>query len=98
ARFQDDALDSFQKGRLGGCVHIEAMGDAVTGNVVHQRRLHVGIVVTVVERGTACQEIDILATIPAVENCSTGLVEYHRKAAAIAAHGRLAALEYSFIV
>jgi len=36
------------------------VGDAVAGDVVEQRPLHVGVVVAVVERGAAGQEVDIV--------------------------------------
>ena len=48
------------------------MRDAVALQVLDQRGLHVGIVVPVVERPRAGEEVDVLAAVDVVEHAADG--------------------------
>src|SRR5690606_32821546 len=93
ARLEDDVLIGGKKGLLGLGVHVEAMGDAVLGDVFDKRSLHVGVVVAVIERGAAGEEIDIGAAGVVMDRRALGLAEAFGEAARIGPHLAFAAFE-----
>ena len=50
AWLQHQPLEGIEEVRLGGGMHVEAVGHAIAGDVVDQRGFHVGVVVPVVQR------------------------------------------------
>ena len=48
---------------LGDRVQVEAVGDAVVHDVVDQRRLEDGVVVAVVQRACAGQEVEVALAV-----------------------------------
>ena len=75
--------------RIG--VEVEAMGDAVIGDIVHQRGLEHRVVMAIVQRGAARQEVEIAAALIVVHPHVLRLVELARHRPGIAAHARFAA-------
>src|SRR5690606_18808904 len=59
-RCQNVFLEDLEEFRLGAGVQIQAVGDAVLGDVVHQRALQGRVVVPVVERAGPCQKVQIV--------------------------------------
>ena len=58
-RKQDVALEGFQKTRLRFGMHVEPVRDTIGRNVLDQRALQFWMVVAVVQRRTAGQEVDV---------------------------------------
>ncbi len=93
ARLEEDVLIGHEELFLGLCEHVQPVGDAIGRDVIDQSRLHVGVVVTVVQRGTAGEKIDIFAAVVAVNDRTLGLAEEFGKAARIRANLALDAIE-----
>src|SRR5690606_20533289 len=55
------ALERLNERALGGCCHVEPMDDTVGLDVFHQLLLEDRIVVPIVERACASEEIDVFA-------------------------------------
>ena len=70
---------------LGLGEHVEAMGHDIRHDVVDQRGLHVRVVMTVVQRRAAGEEVDIFAALDVGQRGVLRLLEDRREAAAIAA-------------
>src|SRR5919197_6306883 len=69
------------------------MGDVVTGEVVEQRLFEQWMVVPVVERARAGEEVEVLAALLVVHVAAARCGERGGPAAAVAAHLRLESLE-----
>ena len=93
ARPQDDVLEALQEGALGGGGHVQAVGDAVTLQVVEQRAFEHRVVVAVVERAGAGEEVEVGVAVLVVHAAALRAVEDGGPAAAVAADLRLQGLE-----
>ncbi len=89
ARRQDDVVHRLEELLLGGGVQVEAVGDAVLHDVVDERGLEDRVVVPVVERAGAGQEIEIALAVDVAQLGAAGVVEQRREAAGVGAHVRL---------
>ena len=63
ARREDQVVETVQEGFFGLGVKVETMGDAVLQDVLDQRILHIGVIVAVVQRGTARQKVDVTGAV-----------------------------------
>ncbi|MNC41687.1 hypothetical protein D3C75_904620 [compost metagenome] len=88
ARLEDQPVEGLEEGFLGRRVHVQAMGQAVALDVVEQRLLEQRMVVAVVERTGAGEEVDVALAVAGDQFGAARLLEYHRERAAVAAHGR----------
>jgi hypothetical protein len=90
-RLENFLLIGRQERRLGVGVHVQTMGYPVGGDVVDQRRFHVGVVVAVVQRRTAGQEVDIRVAVGVGHFRPLGFHEGGGERTAVGACGALAA-------
>src|SRR5690606_8237880 len=88
---QDRLLERFEKARLGLGMEVEAMRDSIGDDVVEQRLLQDGMVVTVIERRATREEVQILPPVAVVQPDVFGAGELSRNRAGVAAHLRFAA-------
>ena len=86
---QDELAESGQKVALGGRVHVQRVDDPVAGQVVQQDLFERRVVVAVVERAGAGEEIQVGAAVLVIEPASCRPVEHRRPGAAVAADGGL---------
>ncbi len=87
ARLEDHVLERFEELGLGLRVQVEPVSDPVAGDVVEQRLLQDRVVVPVVERGAAGQEIEVAAAVVVMEPHALGAIELPRHRDAVAAYG-----------
>ena len=93
ARAQDHVLERLQERALGRGRHVQAVGDAVALDVVDQRAFQHRVVVAVVERAGAGEEVEVRVAVLVVHVAALRAVEDGGPAAAVAAHLRLQGLE-----
>ena len=86
ARRQDDVLHRLEEALLGFRVQIEAVGDAVLLDVVDQRLLEDGIVVPVVQRAGAGEEVEVAAAMHVPQLGTARMIEDGREIARVRLH------------
>ncbi len=94
ARLEDDVLHRLEEALLGGGVQVERMGDAVVHDVVDQRALEDIVVVAVVQRAGAGQEVEVAVALRVEQLGALGAGEHGREAAGVGAHVGLQPLEH----
>ena len=70
---------------------VEAVGDAISGDMLHQRLFHVRVVVPVVQRGAAGEEVDVAVAFAIEHFRAAGAGENGVHATAVGARFALAA-------
>src|SRR5690606_15363611 len=88
------SLERLDEGALRGSGHIEAMDDAVGLDVFHQSLLEDRIVVAVIQRTCASEEIDVFAPGLVRQHRTSGLLEHYRKRAYVATYLGLQTIKY----
>ena len=86
ARLDDFLLERFDELALGNGVHIQRVDDAVGRKVVDHLLLDVGVVVAVVDRARAAEEVNILGAVLVLEDSALCVGKDLGKVAAIGAH------------
>src|SRR5690606_5423867 len=71
----DVLLESVQEISLGTRAHVQAVRNAVAGDVVQQRFLALGVVVAIVQRTGASQKVDVASAVGIVEGGAFGAVK-----------------------
>ena len=84
ARLEHVVFQRLQKVALGHGVHVQAVHDGVVLDVVEQDFLQDRVVVPVVQRARAGQEIQILHAFFVVQIAALGFLEHHREASRVA--------------
>ena len=94
ARLEDDVLHRLEEPLLRDRVQVERVGDAVVHDVVDQRLLEDRVVVAVVERAGAGQEVEVAVAVHVGEHGAVGAAEHGVEAAGIGAHVGFETLEH----
>src|SRR5690606_20212197 len=79
ARLKDALLEGFHETGLGASVHVQAVCDAVAGDIVEQRFFAYRVVVPVIQRSGSRQEVDIAFAFSVVQGRAFGTVEHARE-------------------
>src|SRR5699024_7904313 len=89
ARLQDLGLEGLQEGATHVGEHVQAVDDAVIGEVLDDRLLQLRVVVTVVQRTCAGEEVEVLATVLSGHDAALGAGERGPPAAGAGADVRV---------
>ncbi len=85
-RLEDALVEALQERCFSLGMHVQAMGDAVRLDVFQQGFLKHRVVVPVVQRAGATEEVDVFIAFVVSEDGVLCLGESHRKRAAVATH------------
>jgi len=89
ARLEQHAVHRFEKALLGAGGHVQAVYHAVGVQILQQAFLEDRIVMAVVQRAGAAEEIDVLVAFLIDQQRTACLAEYHWKRPNVAPHFRL---------
>src|SRR3546814_8664174 len=92
ARLQDHLLEGGEESLLGIGVEVEAVRDAVGADIIEQSLLQDRVVVAIVQRRAARQEVEVAPALIVVHPHAFGLSELARHRAGVAAYRGFAAL------
>jgi hypothetical protein len=85
-RPQDQFVERLQEGLFRRGFHVQRVDDTVVGEVVQQRLLEQRVVVPVVERPRAGEEVEVRGALLVEQRAAGGPVEHHRPGPAVAAN------------
>ncbi|MNJ63813.1 hypothetical protein D3C77_597370 [compost metagenome] len=86
ARLEQHAIHRLQETLLRAGRHVQAMDDAVRLHILQQLFLENRIVVAIVQRAGAAEEIDVLGAFLIDQRRASGLAEYHGERPNVAPH------------
>ena len=87
-RREDDLVHGQEEALLGDRVQVEAVGDAVVGDVVDQGLFEHRVVVPVVQRACAGEEVEIALAVHVAQLGAAGVADDGGEAARVGAHVR----------
>ena len=88
SRLQDDPVKRAQKFDFGTCDGVQGMLDTILFDIGQQRLFRGGVVVSVIQRARATEEVDKIASVRAAQNGSRRAVENGREESCVSSHRR----------